>query len=259
MRMTLARKGLLAHVQVIKAENKITKAWLINDAKALAIIAQEVELQHQTKIRSAVRIMEAWNTLREYYNRTTVHNRVAMTRRLHEFKMEEGTPMAMHLDAFDELVVGLQTLREPVDEARQLVLLLSYLNSEHELIASKVENSKDITLTEFKETLMKEHERLQKKVTTEKAGATSHMTPCREDLFDVEGMIVDIEVTIADGTNLRVTGQGTVRLTSLTGKHINMMEVLYNPGLDRQLLSARKLAERGLTEEFQLYSCVGKT
>ena len=44
MRMTLARKGLLAHVEVVKAEDEITEAWLINDAKALGIIAQGVEM-----------------------------------------------------------------------------------------------------------------------------------------------------------------------------------------------------------------------
>ncbi|OWY97688.1 LOW QUALITY PROTEIN: polyprotein [Phytophthora megakarya] len=161
MRMTLARKGLLVHVQVDKLESEITEAWLVNDAKALAIIAQG--------IRSAVRAMDAWNTLREYYNRTTLHNHVAMTMRLHEFKMEEGTLMAKHLDAFDELVVGLQTLGEPVDKARQMVVLLISLPSEYELIASSVENTNDITLIELKEKLLKEHERLQKKETTEKA------------------------------------------------------------------------------------------
>ncbi|POM70894.1 Integrase catalytic core protein [Phytophthora palmivora] len=133
--------------------------------------------------------MEAWNTLREYYNRTTLHNRVAKSRRLHEFKIEEGTPMVKHLDVIDELVVGLQTLGESVDEARQLVVVLNSLPSEYKLIASIVENSKDITLTEFKEKLLKEHER----------GATSHLTPFREDLFDFEGTVSGIEVTIVDG------------------------------------------------------------
>lgn len=87
MRMTLARKGLLAHVQVVKAEDEITETWLINDAKALGIIAQGVELQHQTKIRSATRAMHAWGILRDFYNRSTLHNRVTMTRRLHDFKV----------------------------------------------------------------------------------------------------------------------------------------------------------------------------
>ncbi|KAE8981371.1 hypothetical protein PR001_g24021, partial [Phytophthora rubi] len=166
MRMTLARKGLLAHVQAVKVESDITEAWLVNDAKALGIIAQGVELQHQTKIRSATRAIEAWGTLREFYNRTTLHNRVTMTRRLHEFKMDDGASMSKHLDAFDELVVGLQTMGEPVDEARQLVVLLSSLPVEFELISSIIENAKDITLIEVKEKLLKEYERLEKKDTT---------------------------------------------------------------------------------------------
>lgn len=86
--------------------------------------------------------MEAWGTLREFYNRTTLHNRVTMTRRLHEFKMEAGATMANYLDAFDELIVGLQTLGEPMNEERQLVVLLSSLPDEYELIASIVENVK---------------------------------------------------------------------------------------------------------------------
>jgi hypothetical protein len=163
MRMTLARKGLLAHVQEVKVESEITEAWLVNDAKALGIIAQGVELQHQTKIRSATRAIQAWGTLREFYNRTTFHNRVTMTRRLHEFKMDNGASMAKHLDAFNELVVGLQTMVEPVDEARQLVVLLSSLPTEFEMITSIIENAKDITLIEVKEKLLKEHERLEKK------------------------------------------------------------------------------------------------
>ena len=166
MRVTLARKGLLAHVEVVKPENEVTEAWLVSDAKALGIIAQGVEIQHQTKIRSATRAMHAWGVLRDFYNRSTLHNRVTMTRRLHAFKMESGTGMAQHLDAFDELVVGLQTLGEVVDEARQLVVLLSSLPSEYDMISSIIENAKDLSLIEVKEKLLKEHERLEKKDTT---------------------------------------------------------------------------------------------
>ena len=155
MRMTLARKGLLAHVGVVKPENEVTEAWLVSDAKSLGIIAQGVEIQHQTKIRSATRAMHAWGVLRDFYNRSTLHNRVTMTRRLYAFKMENGTGMAQHLDAFDELVVGLQTLGEVVDEARQLVVLPSSLPSEYDMISSIIENAKDVSLIEVKEKLLR--------------------------------------------------------------------------------------------------------
>ena len=58
---------------------------------------------------------------------------------------------------------------EPVEEARQMVVLLSSLPSENELITSIMENSKDITLIEVKEKLLKEHECQQKKATAEKS------------------------------------------------------------------------------------------
>ncbi|OWZ05099.1 polyprotein [Phytophthora megakarya] len=117
MRMTLARKGLLAHVQVVKDPAAMTEALLLNDMKALGMIAQGVFVEHHTKIRSATSAMQVWNTLLEFYNRTTMHNRVTMTRRLHEFNMEDGSTMARHLDQFDELIVGLQTLGEPLDDS----------------------------------------------------------------------------------------------------------------------------------------------
>ncbi|KAE8910247.1 hypothetical protein PF010_g2336 [Phytophthora fragariae] len=65
--------------------------------------------------------------------------------------MDDGASMSKHLDAFGELVVGLQTVGEPVDEARQLVVLLSSLPVEYELISSIIEDAKDITLSEVNE------------------------------------------------------------------------------------------------------------
>lgn len=72
------------------------ETWLCNDVKTLGTIAQGVELQHETKIRSASTAMHAWSILREFYNRATLHNRVEMTRRLYEFKMESGSTMSKH-------------------------------------------------------------------------------------------------------------------------------------------------------------------
>ena len=108
--------------------------------KALSVIANGVAVEHHAKIRSATSAIMAWNTLREFYNRTTLLNRLKMTRSLDVSKMEGGVTMTKHLDSFDEMVVGLQTLGEPLDEARQLVILLSSLLMEYEVISSIVEN-----------------------------------------------------------------------------------------------------------------------
>ena len=66
MIMTIATKGLLAHVQVVKAESEIAEDWLMNDAKAFGIIPQGVELQHKSKICSSTRAIQAQLTLMEF-------------------------------------------------------------------------------------------------------------------------------------------------------------------------------------------------
>ncbi|OWZ14340.1 polyprotein [Phytophthora megakarya] len=149
MRMTLARKGILAHVQVVKDPAEMTEA--------LGLIAQGVSVERHKKIRSAASAMHAWNTLLEFYNQTTMHNRVTMIRRLHEFKTDDGLTMARHLDKVDEPILGLQTLDNP------------FPPTDFELIALVVENSKDVTLIEPKEKLFKKSERQQKKETSARA------------------------------------------------------------------------------------------
>ncbi|CEG39575.1 polyprotein [Plasmopara halstedii] len=228
-----------------------------------------------------------------------------MTRRLHEFKMERVTRMVKHLDAFDELVVGLQTTGKPVDESRQLVVLLSSLPAEYEIISSIVENVKDITLIEVKVKLLKESDRLQKKEASEKAfratgndgrnkgrrgsgrknyaprksggfrgkcfncDQTGHMKrdyPAAENrprnrysgsdaVFAVGKEQSASWLIDSDGRKLRVEEARTVKLIGLDGRRISMMEVLHIPGFDRRLLSVGKLAERGLSVEFQRASC----
>uniref|UniRef100_A0AAV1V638 Retrovirus-related Pol polyprotein from transposon TNT 1-94-like beta-barrel domain-containing protein n=1 Tax=Peronospora matthiolae TaxID=2874970 RepID=A0AAV1V638_9STRA len=85
------------------------------------------------------------------------------------------------------------------------------------------------------------------------SGATSHMTPHRSDLFDYEILNDGIGVTIADGKKLRVHEKGTVRLTGVNSRRIKMMNVLHIPGLDRRLLSVGRLAEHGLSVNFERF------
>lgn len=53
IQITLARKRLLAHNQIVKSEVDMIETWVLNDTKAMEIIAQGVAIEHHTKIRSA--------------------------------------------------------------------------------------------------------------------------------------------------------------------------------------------------------------
>uniref|UniRef100_A0AAV1TCW5 CCHC-type domain-containing protein n=1 Tax=Peronospora matthiolae TaxID=2874970 RepID=A0AAV1TCW5_9STRA len=237
--------------------------------------------------------MHAWVILRDFYNRTTLHNRVEMTRRLHEFKMENASTMSKHLDAFDELVVGVQTLTETVDDSRQLVRKETtekafpvssngrrfkggqgngrkgnYLRKTNTGIKGKC----------FKCGQVGHHKRdcLKRSNSEEEgavfaagelryeewlidSGATSHMTPHRSELFEYKELNTGQQVSIADDKKLQVVGVGTVKLKGLEGRRTMKVEVMHIPGLDKRLLSVGKLAGRGMRVEFRSSSSIIKS
>lgn len=77
------------------------------------------------------------------------------------------------------------------------------------------------------------------------------MTPHRRDLIDYEILEAGLQVIIADGKKIQVSGKGRFKLNGANGLRIKMLETLHIPGLDRQLLSVGKLATRGMKVEFQ--------
>jgi len=83
------------------------------------------------------------------------------------------------------------------------------------------------------------------------SGAKAHISLNRNDLFEYKDLDAVIDVTIADGKKFRVVGTGSVRLTGIAGTRIKMVDVLYIPRLDRQLLSVSRMGERGMSTEFQ--------
>uniref|UniRef100_A0AAV1TB09 Uncharacterized protein n=1 Tax=Peronospora matthiolae TaxID=2874970 RepID=A0AAV1TB09_9STRA len=63
--------------------------------------------------------------------------------------------MTKHLDKSDELFISLHYLSEPVDNVRQLVILLRSLPAELQVILSILENTKGVTHIGMKEDLLK--------------------------------------------------------------------------------------------------------
>ncbi|KAJ0392280.1 hypothetical protein ATCC90586_011623 [Pythium insidiosum] len=332
MRMTLARKGLLNHIEGVKMGAELTDEWRAKDMKAYAIIAQGIEVEHQSKIRHTATAKDAWAALRDYYVKRSLQNRVALTRRLHEFRMEEGSNMASHLDRFDELVLSMEAVGDKMDEARQLTILLGSLPQEYETLVTIIENSSSVSMVDVKEKLLKEYEKRQQQESTEGAfrarhhqqkngptdmhqqgtynggkkkkkygfkgkchrcnkvghkafecrskprettenetafaayndqsqgwlldsGASSHMTPSREDYVEYEKLVTPIIVKIADGASMKATGRGSVRFRCGNGEIVTVKDVLHIPTLDRRLLSIPKVTQRGLDVKFGATHC----
>ncbi|KAE8986412.1 hypothetical protein PR001_g22611, partial [Phytophthora rubi] len=144
MRMKLSCKGLLAHI--IKPEfdalsDRSTVQWKTDDLKALGVIAGDVSLTYQVYIRGATTGADSWRMLEAQFNRNTLKNRLIVTKKLHNFKMESGTRFAVHVDQFKEIVLQMETIGEPLDETRQLVLLLGSLTDEYRMISTDESSS----------------------------------------------------------------------------------------------------------------------
>lgn len=97
------------------------------DQKAYATITPSIEVEYQSMIRQAKTANEVWDTLQEYYNKRNPQNMIALTKQLHEFRMEEGSSMTRHLDRFNELVLSMEVVGDAMNEARQLTILLGSL------------------------------------------------------------------------------------------------------------------------------------
>ncbi|KAE8998696.1 hypothetical protein PR001_g19251 [Phytophthora rubi] len=96
--------------------DRSTVQWKTNDLKALGVIAGDVNLTYQVYIRGATTAADSWRMLEEQFNRNTLKNRLIVTKKLHNFKMESGTRFAVHVDQFKEIVLQMETIGEPLDE-----------------------------------------------------------------------------------------------------------------------------------------------
>lgn len=75
--MKLAKNGLLEHIDATKAPSEgdvNASIWKVNDMKAFAIICTMINLSLQSMVRNAGTTAEAWDILRSFFLRRSIHN-----------------------------------------------------------------------------------------------------------------------------------------------------------------------------------------
>ncbi|ETI45756.1 hypothetical protein F443_09755 [Phytophthora nicotianae P1569] len=235
MRMKLARKGLLA--QIIKPKfdqvsDRSTVEWKTNDLKVLGAIAGDVSLTYQVYIRGALTAAEAWTLLEEHFNKKTLKNLFFVIKKLHSFKMEPGTKFAVDVDKFKKLVLQMESIGEPLDEIRQLVLLLGSLTTKgigYEAKGLRKDASLQwgvLLLQESRAQGVRGHvtqaqasnfaftaaSAMPKSEWLVDSGASSHMTSVRGKFVSIKDLKTLIRITIADSTKIDAVATGTVGL-----------------------------------------------
>jgi hypothetical protein len=80
------------------------------------------------------------------------------------------------------------------------------------------------------------------------SGASSHMTGAREHFIDLRDTEVKMEIGLGDDTVVRVVGCGIVTFQRDGLPPISFRDVLYVPGLKKNLISVSTLQDRGFVK-----------
>jgi hypothetical protein len=83
------------------------------------------------------------------------------------------------------------------------------------------------------------------------SGASSHMTGIRENFSDLRDTEVRIEISLGDDRVFKVAGVGTVSFQRDSMPPISFTDVLYVPGMKKNLISVSTLQDRGLEVTFR--------
>nr|CCA24076.1 putative polyprotein [Albugo laibachii Nc14] len=130
-RKKLAKKGLLIHIDAMKASSEgdaNASTWKVNDMKAFATICTMINPSLQSMVRTAQTTAVAWEFLKTFIIIRSIHNRVQIRRKLHEFKMMKKKSIMNHFLKLDGLCMSMQAVGDEVSHDEQLVISKADIN-----------------------------------------------------------------------------------------------------------------------------------
>ncbi|DBA04065.1 TPA: hypothetical protein N0F65_009412 [Lagenidium giganteum] len=139
-RIALARKELLQHIERPRDVDKASEEWRVADLKVLALIVKMISPLYQSMVRGARTTADAWNTLREFFVKRSLHNRVLLRQQLHEFKMNAGDNLKEYFVRFDDLCLKLAAVGDEIREVEKLSFCWEAFRATKELLHREFEN-----------------------------------------------------------------------------------------------------------------------
>jgi hypothetical protein len=82
-------------------------------------------------------------------------------------------------------------------------------------------------------------------------GETSHMLGVRENFTDLRDPEIRLEIILGDNTIVRATERGTITFQRESRPPISFRDLLFVPGLKKNLISVSSLLDRGLEMSFR--------
>lgn len=146
--LLLVREDLWRFVDPgVKPNQESDATWNAGDAKARATIGLLVEDNQHGLIRSSVTAQQAWLALQNHHQKTSLTSKVSLLKRICDKRYTEGSDMAEHLFAMEELFSQLANAGQPLAENLCVAMILRSLPSSFDTLTTALESRSDADLT----------------------------------------------------------------------------------------------------------------
>lgn len=148
MELLLIKEELWDQVKTtVPTEAAAASAWKKKDDKARATICLLVEDSQLMHIRKATTAKEAWDSLKEYHEKSTLTSKVYLLRQICNLKLSETGNMEQHIATMQELVDKLTALGEEIKDHFFVAILLSSLPETYGTLITALESRPEAELT----------------------------------------------------------------------------------------------------------------
>nr|CCA27214.1 putative polyprotein [Albugo laibachii Nc14] len=238
MKMTLARKGLLTYIMEMKSEEKSESDWDVKDMKTYGIIAQGLEVEHQSKIHHAKRSMDfAWkketvgDVMGEYRKMTILLGSFPADYEMIVTILENSTGLTL-MDVKEKLLKEYEKKQQKetsedafrvqerrhnsVEDVTDAIRWVGHKQFECGTKAAKNMNEVAFTVHDGG-----------KQGWLLDSGTSSHMTPTKEDFIEYRELKDHIDVRVADGAKMEAIGKGKFVFRCKDSKMVTVQDVAH--------------------------------
>jgi hypothetical protein len=220
--MALARKSFQDHI-TFKLEDAVlrhTNGWIASDLKAFAILAEMLPPVYQSMLRKARSTVEAWKTLKVFFLKQSLHNRVLLCKEFHELVMTSGENLMDHVVRFDDICAKLSAVGEKMGEDYECKQ-----EGHKKAACPRLKSATNSGGGEFVLSATR-GAGADQSVWLLDSGASSHMCGERKDFVEFRTLPALFDITVANGQRLQAVGGGSVRLTDRNDAKVKLT-VLY--------------------------------
>jgi LTR polyprotein gag-polypeptide-like protein/zinc knuckle protein len=161
--MALRQKGCWGVVSG-KEEKSSTregeKAWDQKAEEGLTVIALTVEASQYTYIRNSTNGIEAWNALKEIYEKNSRATRISLKRQFYGFVHDTNAPISAYVNGISDLAGKLKAIGIALTDEEVTDVLIFNLDNEYSSIAASLTSTKgELKISEVTSALIEEEQR----------------------------------------------------------------------------------------------------